>query len=147
MRRLLAVGLVFAAVAAGAAFARLAGEPALSGAHPCPGTSGFTCSTLTVPLDHRGRAGGTLKLAVAVQDGDAPRGTLLFLTGGPGQPGVPFVSRIAQRLAIATDGYRIVMFDQRGTGGTALACPALQRQMGSSDLAVPTKAAVVACAR
>jgi pimeloyl-ACP methyl ester carboxylesterase len=147
VRRLLAVGLVFAAVAAGAAFARLAGEPALSGAHPCPGTSGFTCSTLTVPLDHRGRAGGTLKLAVAVQDGDAPRGTLLFLTGGPGQPGVPFVSRIAQRLAIATDGYRIVMFDQRGTGGTALACPALQRQMGSSDLAVPTKAAVVACAR
>jgi pimeloyl-ACP methyl ester carboxylesterase len=147
VRRLLALGLVLAAVAAGAALAQHDGNPALAGSHPCPDAPGFTCSTLTVPLDHGGRASGRLKLAVAVQDGDAARGTLLFLTGGPGQPGVPFAARISQRLVALTEGYRVVMFDQRGTGGTALACPALQRQMGSSDLAVPTRAAVVACAR
>jgi pimeloyl-ACP methyl ester carboxylesterase len=148
VRRLLALGLVIAAVVTGAALARReAVRPVLTGAHRCDGAPGFTCSLLAVPLDHRGRAGGTLKFAVAVQDGDASRGTLLFLTGGPGQPGVPFVARIAQRLAALTEGYRVVMFDQRGTGGTALVCPALQRQMGISDLAVPTTAAVVACAR
>jgi len=40
--------------------------------HPCPGVSGFTCSTLTVPLDHSGKRSGTLDLAVAtvlLQDG------------------------------------------------------------------------------
>jgi pimeloyl-ACP methyl ester carboxylesterase len=143
VQRLLGLGLLV-----GAAFAQPgAGTPALTGAHPCPGAAGFTCSTLTVPLDHRRRTPGTLRLRVAVQDGDAPRGTLLFLTGGPGQPGAPFVARISQRLAATIEGYRVVMFDQRGTGGTALACPALQRQMGISDLAVPTRAAVVACAR
>jgi len=147
VRRLLAFGLLLTAAIA-AAFARPgAGGPALTGSHPCPDASGFTCSTLAVPLDHRGHASGMLKLAVAVQDGDAPRGTLLFLTGGPGQPGVPFAGRISQRLAAITEGYRIVLLDQRGTGATALSCPALQRQMGSSDLAVPTQAAVVACAR
>ena len=34
------------------------------------------------------------------------------------------------------------MFDQRGTGAGALDCPALQRQMGASDLTVPAPAAV-----
>lgn len=112
----------------------------------CQGTPGFSCATLTVPLDHGGRGKGTLRLAYAVQDGDAPHGTLLFLTGGPGQPGVPYVNRIATRLGSAFDGYRLVMFDQRGTGTRALQCPALQRQMGSTDLAVPSKSAVTSCA-
>ena len=38
------------------------------------------------------------------------------------------------------------MFDQRGTGAGALDCPALQRQMGASDLTVPAAAAVRSCA-
>jgi pimeloyl-ACP methyl ester carboxylesterase len=116
-------------------------------ATPCPGAPGFTCAVLTVPLDHAGRAKGQLRLAYAVQDGDAPRGVLVFLTGGPGQPGAPYVTRITSRLGPAFDGYRLVMLDQRGTGATgALQCPALQRQMGSTDLAVPTKGAVTSCA-
>jgi pimeloyl-ACP methyl ester carboxylesterase len=45
------------------------------------------------------------------------------------------------------DGYRLVLLDQRGTGTAALRCPALQRQMGSTDLTVPTRAAVTACAQ
>jgi pimeloyl-ACP methyl ester carboxylesterase len=74
---------------------------------------------------------------------------LLFLTGGPGQPGVPFVGRIAnQRLPELFHDYRLVMIDQRGTGERgAVDCPELQREVGSSDIAAPQPAAVTACAK
>jgi pimeloyl-ACP methyl ester carboxylesterase len=43
--------------------------------------------------------------------------------------------------------YRLVMFDQRGTGRLgAIRCPALQAAVGSSDVAVPPAAAVRQCA-
>ncbi|MEU4091821.1 alpha/beta fold hydrolase [Streptomyces sp. NPDC026673] len=77
---------------------------------------------------------------------DAPKGVLLFLTGGPGQPGVPFVERLSKVLAPVLEDYRLVMIDQRGTGGNALRCPGLQEQMGSSDLTPPTSQAVRDCA-
>jgi pimeloyl-ACP methyl ester carboxylesterase len=119
--------------------------PRLTALHPC---GKATCATLTVPLDHSGRVPGHLTLRVAmVGPAKAPRGTLVFLTGGPGQPGVPFVRRIQQRLGTSLRGYRLVMFDQRGTGRGALRCPALQRAAGSSDLTVPPASAVDACAR
>jgi pimeloyl-ACP methyl ester carboxylesterase len=149
--------LAVAVLAAGctAGVATLAGttvratRPRLTQAHPCPGITGFTCSTLTVPLDHFGHVRGTLRLQVAAADNtDAPRGVLLLLTGGPGQPGVPFVTRLAARLAPVLHAYRLVMFDQRGTGQLgAINCPALQAAVGSSDVAVPTAAAVRACAQ
>src|SRR5215475_7414067 len=117
--------------------------------HPCAGISGFVCSTLTVPLDHSGHTPGTLRLQVAAADDvKAARGVLLFLTGGPGQPGVPFVPRIASRIAPALKDYRLVMFDQRGTGEFgAINCPALQAAVGSSDITVPSPTAVRECAR
>jgi pimeloyl-ACP methyl ester carboxylesterase len=100
-----------------------------------------------VRLDPSGAAPGRLSLRVAVADvAAAPRGVLLVLTGGPGEPGVPFAARLAARLGPAVRGYRMVMFDQRGTGAGALDCPALQQQMGASDLTVPTAAAVRSCA-
>lgn len=104
---------------------------------------------LTVPLDHGGQVPGTLRLQVAAgNNAGAPRGVLLFLTGGPGQPGVPFVPRISARLAPLFPAYRLVMFDQRGTGQFgAINCPALQKAVGSSDITVPPPAAVRECAR
>jgi pimeloyl-ACP methyl ester carboxylesterase len=126
--------------------ASAADGPRLTGSQPCPEAPGFTCSNLTVPLDHQGRVKGELGLQVAAQDGPAPRGVLVFLTGGPGQPGAPFAARVGARLGPAIAGYRLVLIDQRGTGGNALQCPALQAQMGSSDLALPTKSAVTMCA-
>jgi pimeloyl-ACP methyl ester carboxylesterase len=116
--------------------------------HACAGIPGFTCSTLTVPLDHNGHTPGRLSLQVAAADNvKAPRGVLLFLTGGPGQPGVPFVPRIADRIAPVLKGYRLVMFDQRGTGQFgAINCPALQAAVGSSDITVPPQSAVQECA-
>jgi pimeloyl-ACP methyl ester carboxylesterase len=113
--------------------------------HPCADAAGFTCSTLRVPLDHRGHDARTLDLAVTVEDKPAATRDLVFLTGGPGQPGVPFVSRFAKVTASLPD-YRLVMIDQRGTGANALQCAALQEQMGSTDLAVPTPDAVRSCA-
>src|SRR5919197_2710440 len=123
-------------------------QPRLTSARPCPNARSFTCSTLTVPLDWSGRAPGTLRLPVAVADNaDAPRGVLVVLTGGPGQGGVDFVPRVRARMRSVLRQYRLVMLDQRGTGSAALRCPALQRAMGTSDLTVPSRAAVQTCAR
>src|ERR687887_582470 len=123
-------------------------QPRLTSARPCPNARSFTCSTLTVPLDHSGRTPGPLRLAVAAADNaDAPRGALVVLTGGPGQGGVDFVPRVRARMRALLRSYRMVMFDQRGTGGGALRCPALQRAVGTSDLTVPPRGAVEACAR
>jgi pimeloyl-ACP methyl ester carboxylesterase len=72
---------------------------------------------------------------------------LVFLTGGPGQPGVPFLERVQSRLGSDMRGYRLVMFDQRGTGRDALKCPVLQTAAGASDLVVPPPGAIQACAR
>ena len=126
-----------------------AGPPArLVEAHRCPRISGFVCAWLAVPLDHAGAARGTLRLAVGIQHVQRPvHGVLLFLTGGPGQPGVSLIPRVVSRLGSALSGYRLVMFDQRGTGATALRCPALQAAAGSSDLTVVPPADVDSCAR
>jgi pimeloyl-ACP methyl ester carboxylesterase len=136
-----------AVVSAGSAPARGDAPPTLAAPHPCADTPGFTCSTLTVPLDHFGNARGQLALAVAAAGGiDDKRPVLILLTGGPGQPGVPFVTRLSARLAPVLDRYRLVMLDQRGTGRNALRCDALQNVMGSSDLTVPSTSAVKGCA-
>ena len=120
----------------------------LTGARPCRAAAGFTCSTLTVPLDHSGRTPGELRLPIAVADNaDAPKGVLIDLTGGPGQGGVAFAARARARLRPVLRAYRLVMLDQRGTGAVALRCSALQRAMGTSDLTVPAPGSVEACAR
>jgi pimeloyl-ACP methyl ester carboxylesterase len=122
--------------------------PRLTVSHPCDNAKGFTCSTLLVPLDHSGRTPGDLRLAVAAGDNaDAPKGVLVALTGGPGQGGVDFVPRSRVRMRALLHDYRLVMFDQRGTGAAALRCPALQRAVGTSDLTVPPPGSVEACAR
>jgi pimeloyl-ACP methyl ester carboxylesterase len=146
-RTVLAFVVVLCIAAGGAAVTSGAG-PALTEPAPCPGFAAYTCSTLSVPLDHTGRSPGTLRLAVAAADNvRAPRGVLLLITGGPGQPGVPSLARIPKILGAELAEYRIVVYDQRGTGAGALGCSALQAEMGSSDLRPPTAAAVRACSR
>jgi pimeloyl-ACP methyl ester carboxylesterase len=49
-------------------------------------------------------------------------------------------------LGAELDAYRIVVYDQRGTGAGALDCGALQQAMGTSDLYPPPPSAVQACA-
>ncbi|WUI03549.1 alpha/beta hydrolase [Spirillospora sp. NBC_00431] len=144
------------AVSGGATAAAAPGPPAaarpgpvLTDSRPCLGKRGYTCSFLTVPLDHRRPGKQTLRLRVATADNAAaPKGVLLFLTGGPGQPGVPFIDGVAARLPEVAKNYRIVMIDQRGTGEHgAIDCPKLQAQVGASDIEPPTPDAIAECAR
>ncbi|WP_064742934.1 alpha/beta fold hydrolase [Pseudonocardia spinosispora] len=114
----------------------------------------FSCSTLRVPLDHRGlRSGpvesGDIALRVAVADNaNAPRGVLVRLIGGPGVPGVALASDItAHEIEPSVkQAYRVVFLNQRGTGPNALQCPQLQQALGASDLALPPPGSVQACA-
>ncbi|SCL58842.1 TAP-like protein [Micromonospora eburnea] len=122
--------------------------PPLTESRPCSDIVGFTCAYLTVPLDRREGAPGTLRLRVATADNAAaPRGTLLLLTGGPGQAGAGLLPRLRQRFSYLLNDYRLVMIDQRGTGAGALTCEPLQAEVGSSDVTVPTPEAVRECAR
>jgi pimeloyl-ACP methyl ester carboxylesterase len=125
-----------------------AARPGLHDAAPCPGVTAFTCATLDVPLDHFGKHAGTLRLRVGAADNTkAPRGVLLVIAGGPGQPGIPVLDRfLPTALGPELHDYRVVVYDQRGTGAGALNCPELQTAMGSSDLTPPPAVAVRACA-
>ena len=101
-----------------------------------------------MPLDHAGAAPGTLGLKVALA-GPPDGPVLINLTGGPGQQARYSVPATRKRLRGAgAAGWRIVgAIDQRGTGAGALRCPALQREMGASDLTTPTPGAVRAARR
>jgi pimeloyl-ACP methyl ester carboxylesterase len=143
-----ALGVLLVLALGGCSSASSATTPRLTGSQPCPGSAGFTCSNLTVPLDHSGAQKGTLELAVAAEnDVNAPRGVLLLITGGPGQPGLPTLGRLSRIVGAELKQYRVVVYDQRGTGGGALDCEALQAAMGSSDLYPPPASAVRACSR
>jgi pimeloyl-ACP methyl ester carboxylesterase len=114
--------------------------------HPCPKATAFRCGTVTVPLDRTGNVPGTVKLAVAVE---APRkgagGFLLALSGGPGQPSIPFAESFRASLAPALAHRRLVLLDQRGTGDSgALQCPPLQ---ALATLDVVNTLVVERCAR
>jgi pimeloyl-ACP methyl ester carboxylesterase len=142
---LVAGALVATLGAAAATPASASARPRLSDPQACFTT--FTCAYLTVPLDRGGRVPGTLRLKVAMANNvTAPRGTLLFLTGGPGQPGAELITRISQRLAYLLNDYRLVMIDQRGTGEGAINCPRLQLEVGGSDVTPPSAAAIRECA-
>lgn len=142
MRRALVLLVVLAGCGGSKPAAAPTPAPALTGAHAC---GKATCSTLRVPLDRSRRRGETLELKVAVE-GARGAPAVVFLSGGPGEPGVPFLARVRKWLGPAASKLRIVAFDQRGTGEDALRCPELQKQMGASDLSPPTRAAVEACA-
>ncbi|TDD13088.1 alpha/beta fold hydrolase [Kribbella turkmenica] len=111
---------------------------------PC--VAGFTCTTLRVPL---GVDNQTLDLTVAAADNvDAPRGVLLMLTGGPGQPGVPLLPRVRDNLhPEVLREYRLVMFDQRGTGSSGINCASLQTAIGGSDFLTAPAGTIEDCAQ
>src|SRR5215208_726869 len=125
----------------------MSGSPASRGAsvplrmRPCDVAPRARCATLRVALDPARPGGRRLELRVAAV-GDPRRPVLLSLTGGPGQPGVPFLRRTRSLLGAVADRFNVVMIDQRGTGAGAVWCPALQRAMGTSDLTVAPASAV-----
>ena len=110
------------------------------------GKTSALCATVAVPLDRSGVVPGTINLRVFFGTGSAPppRRTLLFLSGGPGQPGgfAPLLGEyLLNPLGVGLD---VVGLDQRGTGLSALACPELQRQ-AIDDILTTVPGSVEAC--
>ncbi len=84
--------------------------PHLRPTGPCPDSPGWRCSELRVPLDRRSARGERLSLRAAVRGSrDAPRGVLVTLTGGPGQPGEPYGPKVLARLGLLAADYRLVL--------------------------------------
>src|SRR5262249_11342362 len=93
----------------------LAAAPAA--AADCPKQA--RCARISVPLDHSGATAGRLPLTSAVLPATgAKTGTLVVLTGGPGQSAVPYTDLIRPLLEPVRRTHDIVMVDQRGTGGS-----------------------------
>jgi pimeloyl-ACP methyl ester carboxylesterase len=94
----------------------------------CQNGSAFTCSTVTVPLDHSGRLPGSISLAVERKTAGAgpSQSAVVALAGGPGQAVLPLGEYVASAIAPALRARDLLLFDQRGTGASdPLDCSAL----------------------
>ena len=86
------------------------------------------CTRVAVPLDRTGAVAGSVRLRVARFSTPRGKPTLLYLSGGPGGAGVREFAGVAFELGGLEHDYRLVSFDQRGTGSSGLIrCPALER--------------------
>ena len=125
--------------------ARGTGGPATAA---CEAGSGVTCSDVVVPLDRTGRVPGTVSLHVeSLAAEGAQRGVMMLVAGGPGQGSASVFNlsdkNSAELYRALFPGYRIVAFDNRGTGKSGLLlCSALQ----SSTTFVGQDALAAGCA-
>ena len=93
----------------------------------CPTQQGLQCGSVSVPLDYRRPAAGTLSIAVArapATSGQATAGELVMNPGGPGESGLQILPVELPLLpaAVRADS-DVVSFDPRGTGASdALQC-------------------------
>jgi pimeloyl-ACP methyl ester carboxylesterase len=146
--------MVLALACAGVALGGLA-QAAFAASPPgavvsCPPR--LECGVVPVPLDHATPAAGEVRLVVSrLRARRGPSGgTLLFLTGGPGQASIArdtpdfmlFLRRLSQNR-------QVVAVDLRGTGRSgALGCPSLnQAEMAGADDPNAVERAVAVCAR
>jgi pimeloyl-ACP methyl ester carboxylesterase len=101
---------------------------------PCTDNQGFTCTTVSVPLDHTGQLPGALALKVERRQAGSAQSSeaVVALAGGPGQAAIPLAGFLAKALAPALSTRDLLVFDQRGTGQSApLSCPALASAAGA----------------
>jgi pimeloyl-ACP methyl ester carboxylesterase len=104
---------------------------------PCLGGGGFSCATLSVPLDRSGGVAGSVTLSVErLQTGSSPsENAVVALAGGPGQAAIPVASDLASTISPALAGRDLVVFDQRGTGSSGpLACSGLEGEGGIATI-------------
>ena len=140
--------IIFAApLAVLAALAALASPAAAAAArlhwHGCAAVRGAACATLPVPLDRTGTMGGRIPLKLAKLPAAAGSPTLVYLSGGPGGAGIEEMLAVMPLVPTLQERYRVIGFDQRGTGGSGLLrCPALER-----DVRLRSAAAGEDCAR
>ncbi len=89
---------------------------------------GFTCATVSVPLDRGGQVPGTVSLKLERRPASVGSSTsaVVALAGGPGQAALGLGEFIAKAMAPALGTRDLLVFDQRGTGESdPLSCPAL----------------------
>ena len=96
------------------------------------GSTGVQCGTVVAPLDYSGRVPGSVPLHVEIlMPPIQPVGTMFLIAGGPGQ-GSAGSFQLGLRAAVeqfqdAFPGYRLIAFDNRGTGKSGLIdCQAIQ---------------------
>jgi pimeloyl-ACP methyl ester carboxylesterase len=102
------------------------------------------CTRVRVPLDRSGGMPGSVSLRV-IRLSFARRGSghLMYLSGGPGGAGIPEMLSVLFELPELASRYRVIGFDQRGTGRSGLLrCPELER-----DGRLRSTAAAEQCAR
>lgn len=139
----------------------LLASPALSGTSlrdaasgldlfPCA-LSTLSCTTLTVPLDHRANdPGKTLEITFALSFAtEESRGILFYFVGGPGGSGLAsaesYLAAFDPSLAETMD---IVFVDQRGIGPRhGLACPVAQTGFDTAPVSLEDPEAALATAR
>jgi pimeloyl-ACP methyl ester carboxylesterase len=93
----------------------------------CVDFEGVTCATLSVPLDRAGVDPGTINLRIG-RAGKTSGKTLMYLSGGPGGAGLSEMLSIMPNFPYLVDNYRLIGYDQRGTGRSGLLrCPRLEK--------------------
>src|SRR3954447_13961830 len=122
-----------------------------SAAATCGAASGVTCSDVVVPLDRTGRVPGTITLHLESLAAEGPqKGVMMLVAGGPGQGSATVFNlsdkNSAELYHALFPGYRIVAFDNRGTGKSGLlVCTPLQQSttfVGQEDLAAGCAATI-----
>ena len=65
---------------------------------PCPEHFGFSCTTVTVPLDRSGTVPGSIALKVERKQASLTpsKDAVIALSGGPGQAAVPSAEEVAK---------------------------------------------------
>jgi pimeloyl-ACP methyl ester carboxylesterase len=93
------------------------------------GSCGRDCARIRVPIDRSGAVPGTVSLRV-MRMNFAKRGSphLMYLSGGPGGAGVLEMLSVLFEVPELAARYKVIGFDQRGTGGSGLLrCRELER--------------------
>ena len=95
---------------------------------PNPSLIKMECYDLLVPEDRADPESQMLRLHVAIfrsRSSSPASDPILFLSGGPGQPGIPVVMNIQSFSGFMKSNRDVIVFDQRGTGQSqpSLACP------------------------
>src|SRR5215207_242355 len=135
--------IALGALAAAAVALALPGPTWAASWRSCRVATGAECATLRVPLDRAGSRPGSVGLKLARLPSGAGRPTLVYLSGGPGGAGIEEMLAVMPLVPRLMDAYRVVGFDQRGTGGSGLLrCPELER-----DPRLRSVSAGAACAR